>query len=206
MSEMLETITPKADQLNFDDFIGRENLLIKITKVTISKSDQPVSIFFENDNGKPYKPSKGMRRIIIECWGDKKENYIGRSLKLFGNPKVKWAGKEAGGIQIAELSNLDATKTINLTVAKGKREPFTVNPLKVSALDELKSSGLLSAKNGMEAFTVWGKGLTAEQKASLGGYIKELMVVAKNADNKDSKIEDSKENLNLVEKDLFKDG
>lgn len=184
MSDMLNTIIPKADQCNYDDFIGRDFLIIKITKVLITNTDQPVSIFYENDNGKPYKPSKGMRRIIIECWGDKKELYIGRSLKLFGNPKVKWAGKEAGGIQIAELSDISAPKTINLTVAKGKREPFTVNPLKISALDELKIQGEISAKKGMEAFTVWGKALSAEQKTSLGDYIKELMVIAKNADFK----------------------
>jgi hypothetical protein len=185
MSEMLNTIVPKADQQNFDDFIGIDFKVIKITKVLITNTDQPVSIFFENDNSKPYKPSKGMRRVIIECWGDKKENYIGRSLKLFGNPKVKWAGKEAGGIQIAELSHIDAPKTINLTVAKGKREPFTVKPLIISAIDELKNAGLLSAKNGMESFTNWGKSLTADQKTSLGDYIKELMVIAKNADRKE---------------------
>ncbi len=182
MSEMIDTISPKSSQLNYDDFIGRESMIIKITKVTVAKTDQPVSIFYEFDGSKPYMASKGMRRIIIECWGDKKENYIGRYLKLFGNPKVRWAGKEAGGIQIAELSNIEASKTINLTVAKGKREPFTVKPL--SALDILKCDGEISAKKGMEAFTVWGKSLSAEQKTSLTDYIKELMVVAKNFDAK----------------------
>lgn len=182
MSEMLESITPKSNQLNYDDFVGRESMIIKITKVTVSKTDQPVSIFYEHDLNKPYMASKGMRRIIIECWGDKKENYIGKYLKLFGNPKVKWAGKEAGGIQIAELSNIESAKTINLTVAKGKREPFTVKPL--SALDILKCEGEISAKKGMESFTVWGKNLTPEQKTSLGDYIKELLAIAKNADLK----------------------
>lgn len=182
MSEMLNTITPKTNQCNYDDFVGREFLLIKITKVTVDNTDQPVSIFYEGENIKSYKPSKGMRRVIIECWGDKKENYIGRYLKLFGNPKVKWAGKEAGGIQIAELSNIDAPKTIRLTVAKGKREDFPVKPL--SALDILKCDGEIAAKKGMADFVTWGKNLTAEQKASLGDYLKELTLIAKNADLK----------------------
>lgn len=183
MSEMLSTITPKADQQNFDDFIGRENMVIKITKVLITNTDQPVSIFFEHDNSKPYKPSKGMRRVIIECWGDKKENYIGRYLKLFGNPKVRWAGKEAGGIQIAELSNIENAKTINLTVAKGKREPFTVKPL--SAIDILKCDVEIEAKKGVEALKVFGEKLTAEQKTSLGAdFIKEMKIIAQNSEVK----------------------
>lgn len=183
MSDMLDTIKPKSTQLNYDDFIGRENMVIKITKVIVDlKKEQSTSIYFDGDNNMPYMPSKGMRRVIIECWGDKKENYIGRYLKLFGNPKVKWAGKEAGGIQIAELSNIESAKTIRLTVAKGKREDFSVKPL--SALDILKCDGEIAAKKGLEQFTIWGKNLSAEQKASLGDYLKELTLIAKNADLK----------------------
>lgn len=183
MSDMLDTIKPKSTQLNYDDFIGRENMVIKITKVIVDlKKEQSTSIYFDGDNNMPYMPSKGMRRVIIECWGDKKENYIGRYLKLFGNPKVKWAGKEAGGIQIAELSNIDAPKTIRLTVAKGKREDFPVKPL--SALDILKCDGEIAAKKGTADFVTWGKNLSAEQKASLGDYLKELTLIAKNADLK----------------------
>lgn len=185
MGNMLDTVKPKSDQMNFEDFLGRDSIVIKITKVTTDGPiDQPVSIFYEGESLKPYKPNKSMRRVLIHCWGIEKDVYIGRSLRLFGNPKVKWAGAEAGGIQISEFSNIEKAMTINLTVSRGKKEKFTVNPLKISALDELKIQGEISAKKGMEAFTVWGKSLTAEQKTSLTDYIKELMVIAKNFDAK----------------------
>ena len=132
MSDMIDSIKPKSIQLNYDDFIGRESLVIKITKVTVDKTEQPVSVFYEKGET-PYMPSKSMRRVIVACWGDKKESYIGRSLKLFGNPKIKYSGKEAGGIQISELSHIDTKKTIRLTVAKGRREDFTVSPLVTEA-------------------------------------------------------------------------
>lgn len=184
MSDMLDTIVPKSDQLNYDDFIGRESRVIKITKVTKKDTkEQPISIFFEGDEGRPYKPSKGMRVAIINCWGDKKENYVGKFLRLYGEPKVKWAGKEQGGIRISEASDISEPVTFLLTIAKGVRVNYTVKPL--SALDILKCDGEIAAKKGLEQFTIWGKGLSAEQKASLGDYLKELTLIAKNADKKE---------------------
>ena len=138
---MLDTVIPKSDQLNFDDFLGKDSMVIKITKVKVDKSQaQSVSIFYENDNGKPYKPSKGMRVAIIKCWGDAKENYIGRSLRLFGNPKVRWQGKEQGGIQISEASHIASDVNFMLTVSRGIKVPYTVKPLIVDDFFDLEGS------------------------------------------------------------------
>ena len=61
-----KTIEAKSDQLNADDLIGKSRT-IKITDVKVLDSDvQPVLISFEGDNGKPYKPSKGMIRVLAQ--------------------------------------------------------------------------------------------------------------------------------------------
>ena len=63
--DVSKTIAPKSDQLNADDLLGGART-IKITKITKAESpEQPINIFFEGDEGKPYKPCKSMRRVLV---------------------------------------------------------------------------------------------------------------------------------------------
>ena len=53
------------DQLNADDLIGGPRT-ITVTRVSKMKEpDQPIAIYFEGDGGKPYKPGKSMRRVLL---------------------------------------------------------------------------------------------------------------------------------------------
>ena len=77
MTNMLQTIVPKSDQLNADDLIGRD-LTITITGVEIKGGqEQPVSIHFDGDNGKPYKACKSMCRVMVSAWGADSKQYVG---------------------------------------------------------------------------------------------------------------------------------
>ena len=132
MNDMTAAITPKSDQLNADDLIAGP-LTITVTEVTIRAGEQPVSIHYEGDNGKPYKSCKSMNRVLVMCWGPDAKNYIGRSMTLYRDPTVKWAGQEIGGIRISHLSDLDSSVTMALTATKGSRKPYTVKPLVMGA-------------------------------------------------------------------------
>ena len=126
---MRQTIIPKSDQLNADDLIGRE-LTIKITGVDIrGGQEQPVSIHFEGDNGKPYKACKSMCRVMVSAWGPDSKKYVGRSMTLYRDPKVKWGGMEVGGIRISHMSDISDDMTMALTVTRANRKPFTVKPI-----------------------------------------------------------------------------
>lgn len=129
MSDMVPTITPKSDQINYDDFIGVKNKIIKITHVKVGEGEQKVSIFYEGDNGKPYKPCKSMCRVLVHCWGSDSKNYSGKLIELYGDPEVKWAGMKVGGIRISRLSGIRERQLIQLTASKGKRAPFIVDPI-----------------------------------------------------------------------------
>ena len=130
MDDMRQTIIPKSDQLNADDLIGRE-LTIKITGVDIKGGqEQPVSIHFEGDNGKPYKACKSMCRVMVAAWGPDSKKYVGRSMTLYRDPKVKWGGMEVGGIRISHMSDIADDMTMALTVTRANKKPFTVQPLK----------------------------------------------------------------------------
>lgn len=137
MNTMRSSVVPKSDQLNFEDFIGNHTITIKITKVVFLGGDQPFAFHYEGDNGKPYKPCKSMRRIIIYCWGDDGNHYIGRSMTLYGDAKVKFGGLEVGGIRISHMSDISAALTMALTATRASRKPFTVQPLGANVQDAI---------------------------------------------------------------------
>lgn len=127
-----ETIMPKSDQLNADDLIAGSKT-IKISQIKVyDREVQPVEISYEGDEGKPYKPSLGMRRVLVQLWGEDEQVYIGRSLTLYRNDSVKFGGYEVGGIRISHASDIKEPTRVLETVAKGKRQPITINPLKIA--------------------------------------------------------------------------
>ena len=128
---MLATILPKADQLTSDDLLG-QNRTITITRVTMdTSSEQPVSLYFEGDNGKPYKAGKSMRRVLVQAWGPDASAYAGRSMTLYRDPDVKFGGMDVGGIRISHMSHIKAEFVIALTATRGSKKPFRVKVLKV---------------------------------------------------------------------------
>lgn len=128
MNNMAMAIVPKSDQLNADDLLSGP-ITIKITGVTIKSGEQPVSIFYEGDNGKPYKPCKSMCRVMVSAWGADASKYTGRAMTLYCDPKVKWGGMEVGGIRISHMTDIDSSITMALTVTRANKKPFTVRQL-----------------------------------------------------------------------------
>lgn len=125
------TITPKSDQLNADDLITGP-ITIKVTALKGSNEpQQPVSIHYEGDNGKPYKPCKSMRRVLVSAWGANGAEYVGRSMTLYRDEAVAFGGIQVGGIRISHLSHIDKDLTMALTVSKTSRKPYTVRILEV---------------------------------------------------------------------------
>lgn len=168
MNDMAQTIIPKSDQLNADDLLAGP-ITIKITDVTIrGGQEQPVSIHYEGDNGKPYKSCKSMNRVMVHAWGPDSKKYIGRSMTLYCDPKVKWGGMEVGGIRISHMSDIDSAITMALTVTRANKKPFTVRPIErdqepaeqVNWSAEIAKAGSLSALS-----SVWRQIPSAEKPA-----------------------------------------
>ena len=130
MSDIGFALEAKSDQLNYDDIADTE-VVITISNVKVIKGDQPVWVFFHGCNNRPWKPSKGMLRILATAWGRNSAEWAGKSAMLYGDKTVRWAGKEIGGIRIRSLSHI-STNGISamLTVARGKR-----SELRISFLD-----------------------------------------------------------------------
>lgn len=174
MTNLLPTIVPKSDQLNADDLIGR-SLTIKVAKISLSgDADQPVAVHYEGDGGKPYKPCKSMRRVMVQVWGGDGNAFIGRRMTLYRDDTVRFGGQDVGGIRISHMSDIDKPITMALTATRANRKPFTVKPLgpeqAIDAppidLDALQAEGRKAALQGELALQGWWKGLTAAQKVA----------------------------------------
>lgn len=126
--DLSQTIKPKSDQLNADDLISGE-LTVTVQQVALSdQQDQPIILHIGNGL-QPYKPCKSMRRLLIFVWGKDGNEWVGRSMTLYNDPSVTWAGQKVGGIRISHLSNIESPVSIALTATRGKRKPYTVQPL-----------------------------------------------------------------------------
>ncbi|MBZ4283989.1 hypothetical protein LAJ55_14375, partial [Streptococcus pneumoniae] len=68
MNDMSSVIEPKVDQLTADHLLGGSRT-IRISEVRISPgAEQPVTIAYEGDDGLPWRPCKGMSRVLVNAW------------------------------------------------------------------------------------------------------------------------------------------
>lgn len=154
--DIADTTAPKSDQQNFEDY-GAGPKTVTIDHVKVVGGEQPVQIHLVEYPGRPYKPGKSMRRVLVNAWGSKSAEYAGRRMTLYGDPSIKFGGQAVGGIRISALSHIDSPKSLPLTVTKGQRKVFTVQPL--AAADERVTAHLeaLAGAPDMDALGLaWG--------------------------------------------------
>lgn len=133
VSDLRPTIVPKSDQLNAEQLLAGP-MTVRVTDVRIGGGEeQPVHVHYENENGRPYKPCKTMRKVLILAWGPDGRDWVGKSMTLYNDPQVKFGGAEVGGIRISHLSDIDRAIQVSLTATKGKKALHRIDPLKVDA-------------------------------------------------------------------------
>jgi hypothetical protein len=128
--DMSKFIIARSDQLNADDLAGGP-ITVTIERVTGNDSaDQPVSVHYVGDRGKPYKPCKSMRRVMVHVWGKYTEKYVGESMTLYRDPEIQFGGMKVGGIRISHMSGIDSERSMALNEKRGKKALYKVLPLK----------------------------------------------------------------------------
>jgi hypothetical protein len=126
--DMSQFVEAKSDQLNADDLIGTTRT-ITVRRVTGNDGDQPVSIYYEGDNNKPFKPCKTMRRVLLGVWGRNGADYVGRSMTLYRDDRVTFGGLDVGGIRISHMSHIDKETVVVVMKTKGKKAGIKIKPL-----------------------------------------------------------------------------
>lgn len=155
VEDLRPTIVPKSDQLNAEQLLGG-SMTVTVTRVDVSNSpEQPVTVHYEGENGRPFKPCKTMRKLLVFAWGENGNHWAGRSMTLYCDPSVKFGGDEVGGIRISHLSDIERNLKVSLTATRGKKTLYTVQRLEVDNGPTLTAvlTAIANARNkaGMDA-------------------------------------------------------
>lgn len=158
--DISNTVEADSTQVNADDLIASPRT-VTITGVNKGTADQPVNIELAEFHGRVYRPCKTMRRLLIAAWGKDASAYIGRRLTLYNDSSVKWGGQAVGGIRISHMSHIERPIEIALTVTRGRRAAFIVEPLAEppSAISEFR--GRISSAASMQELETVAKDLKA---------------------------------------------
>ena len=144
-----------------------------MTSVKLVAEDQPVAIHFAGDEGKPYKPCKSMRRVLVRAWGADGAQYVGKSMTLFLDEQVRFGGAAVGGIRISHLSHIEKSITMALTATRATKKAYTVQVLATPAsapeastdkYEDLVRAGDAASSDGVKMYSAWLANLTPEQR------------------------------------------
>lgn len=196
MIDMTDTIKPKSDQLNADDLIAGP-ITVVITKVEKASTEQPIAVRYDGDNGKPYMPCKSMRRVMVQLWGKDASQYVGRSMTLFRDAKVTWAGAEVGGIRISHMSHIEGKQTMSLTASNKAKKPYVVLPLgdvappkKNIDIEPLKLGAEAALLRGSNALKDWFMSLTNDERIVIKPLMEEYKSRATKNDKQDGVLDE----------------
>ena len=126
--DISETLAANSAQQNYDEYLAGPKT-VTVAEVRQGTAEQPVNVELVEFPGKPFKPAKSVRRVLAAAWGTDASKWTGRRLTIYGDPSVRYGGKEVGGLRVSHVSHIDKPITVALTVTRGKRAPFTVQPL-----------------------------------------------------------------------------
>lgn len=128
VSDLRCTIIPRSDQLNSDQLIGGP-MTITVTKVSATSGDQPVTVNYEGDNGRPFKPCLTMRKVLVLAWGHDGTKWPGKSMRVYNDPSVRFGKEEVGGVRISHLSDIPKDISVRLAATKGKKALYEIKKL-----------------------------------------------------------------------------
>lgn len=129
IEDLSDTIKPKSDQLNADDLLTGP-ITVTIAGVSRGSKDQPINIDIEGML--PFRPCKSMRRVMVYAWGENGTSWVGKSMTLFNDQRVKFGGVALGGIRISHMSHITGDLNMMLTTTRSKRAQYTVKPLEMA--------------------------------------------------------------------------
>lgn len=170
--DVTKAIEPKSDQLNADDLLtGPRTIRIREVKVQAGQ-EQPVWIYFDGDNNKPWKSSKTGTRTLAAIWGPDASKWVGLHCTIYCDPEVTWGGMKVGGIRVSHMEGLTSARTLMLTKTRGKKGATVIKPLEVKSVETPKPidrdrlrAQMESVADDKQAKGKWWRGLTEEEQA-----------------------------------------
>ena len=133
--------TARTDQWNAEDFLGGPRTFT-IAAVKEGKAEQKYDIELVEGEGRVWRPPLTVLRLLIAAWSNDATQWVGKQVTLYLDPTIRFGRDVVGGIRVSHVNNIDKPLTVNLTVTRGKRAPFTVQPLVSAGTDKNVESAL----------------------------------------------------------------
>jgi len=143
VSDLRSTIIPRSDQTNADQLLGGP-MTIRVSSVKVNDGEQPVSIHFDGDDGRPFRPCKTVRKVLVHAWGADGRKWAGRAMTIYNDESVKFGGENVGGIRVSHLSHIEKDIKVSLTATKGKKALYVIKRMAdgdAELIDAIKVAG-----------------------------------------------------------------
>ena len=137
MPDISHTLIAKSDQLNAADLA--RPVVITVRSVRVVDEEQPVCVDY-GENRPPWKPCKGMRRLLAQVWGTDTDTWIGHRVELFNDNGATWAGKAVGGIRVSAISGIDRGMSYNMRTSKKSHTMY-----KIAAMEKAQPPRLVES-------------------------------------------------------------
>ncbi len=172
--DLTASIAPNSDQLDAEDLLsGPRDVTIAEVRQGPS-SEQPVNIFLQEFD-RPWRPAKTVRRILVAAWGPDASTYVGRRLRLYRDPDVKFGGMAVGGIRVSHLSHIDKRMQLALTATRGKRGMHVVEPMPEAAPAVVEPTvDEVAVETDVEALKALWRAAGPEMRARIEARVAEL--------------------------------
>lgn len=132
---MKVTIEKKTDQLNYEDFLGGVVRVVTVAGVKKGTKEQQYDIAIEGDK-RSWRPPATVLKLLVEAWGDDATAWVGHRAELYGDPDVDFGPqKKIGGIRVSRVSHIDGPLSRLLTVTRGQKRLFKLDPLPDASTD-----------------------------------------------------------------------
>lgn len=171
------TAEPRSDQFNADDLVAGPRTFT-IASVKPGKAEQKYDIELEGE-ARVWRPPLTVLRLMLAAWGDDAAHWVAQRVTLFRDPDVDFGGSKVGGIRISHMTGIDKPLTEALTVKRGKRGRFTVQPLtdapKPQARQSLPSREEVAACTDLRQLQEWSAASTGARKDAIEARIQAVM-------------------------------
>lgn len=125
--DITDSLAPASDQLDALELAPGPRIFT-VKSVSKGSVEQPVNVHLV-EFPRPWRPSKGMRRVLAACWGTDASLWTGRRVQLFYDETVTFGKETPGGTRIAALSHIDKPVKVPGLAGRGKAITTTVEPL-----------------------------------------------------------------------------
>ena len=179
--DITKAIEPRSDQQNADSLLtGPRTIKIRDIKYDPSAEMQPLWIYFDGDEGKPWKPCRTAARCLVHVWGPDASKWVGLSCTIYCDQEVTFGAARVGGIRVSHMEGLTQPKTLQLTKTRGKRGSTVIKPLEVTTpakptkpkpaptVDRTEMQRQMTEVEGDAALKKeWWAGLTDDEKTTV---------------------------------------